>query len=98
MLALPDIAISCWIVYRPMRSGRSGPLRQSGKPTRLSRGRFTSGRSWVVSAADLAGAIQELETDVTHQRMAYHYLTAIFDKLSGAGLIAARQDTAANQP
>jgi hypothetical protein len=52
----------------------------------------------VVSAADLAGAIQELETDVTHQRMAYHYLTAIFDKLSGAGLIAARQDTAANQP
>ena len=49
------------------------------------------------SGGEMAQAIQALEQDVTEPRTAYHYLTAILDKLTGGALIAGRQDTAMNQ-
>ena len=49
------------------------------------------------TGADLEAAIQALERDTLHPRTAYHYLTAVLDKLTGAELIARRQETAFNQ-
>ena len=51
--------------------------------------RFTGG--------ELEAAIKALEQDTVHPRTAYHYLTAVVDKLTGAELIARRQETAFNQ-
>jgi hypothetical protein len=42
-------------------------------------------------------AIEALERDTLEPRTAYHYLTAVLDKLTGSEMIARRQTTAENQ-
>jgi len=63
----------------------------------VERGIHQVGANRGYSAIGIASAITNLTADVINGRRAYHYPTAILDKISGAEVIGRNQDMATNQ-